>query len=216
MHARLRQVVKAYDVRGRVPDQLDTDIARALGAAFADETGIADTGSGGGRAVLGHDMRSSSPDLVEAIADGVRSRGADVVDIGLASTDMLYCASGTLDLPGVMVTASHNPAQDNGLKLCRAGARPIGLSSGLAAMAEAAGPTLDSGAAPAPRAGTSVERVEFLQTYADTLLGLAPVDGGAARALQRAEPVSRAGRHAGGRRRPAQGSARRRPGGPRG
>ncbi len=177
MHARLRQVVKAYDVRGRVPDQLDTDIARALGAAFADETGIADTGSGGGRAVLGHDMRSSSPDLVEAIADGVRSRGAGVVDIGLASTDMLYCASGTLDLPGVMVTASHNPAQDNGLKLCRAGARPIGLSSGLAAMAEAAGPALDSGDAPAPRAGTSVEQVEFLQTYADTLLGLAPVRG---------------------------------------
>ena len=136
MHARLRPVVKAYDVRGRVPDQLDPAIARALGEAFADEVGISD---GRGRAVVGRDMRASSPEVAGAVADGIRSRGGDVVEIGLASTDMLYCASGVLDVPGVMVTASHNPAADNGLKLCRAGARPIGLSSGLAAMAEAKG-----------------------------------------------------------------------------
>jgi phosphomannomutase len=98
-----------------------------------------------------------------------------VVDIGLASTDLLYCASGVLDLPGVMVTASHNPAGDNGLKMCRAGARPIGFDTGLAAMAEAAGPLLDATVTPAD--GTSVEPVEFLHTYVDTLLRLAPVEG---------------------------------------
>ncbi|KQP81268.1 phosphomannomutase/phosphoglucomutase [Aeromicrobium sp. Leaf291] len=174
MHARLRPVVKAYDVRGRVPDQLDTTIARALGEAFADEVGIAD---GGGRAVVGRDMRASSPDVVRAVADGIRSRGADVVDIGLASTDMLYCASGVLDVPGIMVTASHNPAADNGLKLCRAGARPIGLSTGLAAMAEAAGPLLEREKSAVPAPVGTVETLEFLTTYADTLLRLAPVEG---------------------------------------
>ncbi|MGQ2910748.1 phosphomannomutase/phosphoglucomutase [Aeromicrobium sp.] len=174
MHARLRPVVKAYDVRGRVPDQLDTTIARALGEAFADEVGIAD---GRGRAVVGRDMRASSPDVVRAVADGIRSRGADVVDIGLASTDMLYCASGVLDVPGIMVTASHNPAADNGLKLCRAGARPIGLSTGLAAMAEAAGPLLEREESAVPAPVGTVETLEFLTTYADTLLRLAPVEG---------------------------------------
>ena len=174
MHARLRPVVKAYDVRGRVPDQLDTTIARALGEAFADEVGISE---GRGRAVVGRDMRASSPDVVRAVADGIRSRGADVVDIGLASTDMLYCASGVLDVPGIMVTASHNPAADNGLKLCRAGARPIGLSTGLAAMAEAAGPLLEREESAVPAPVGTVETLEFLTTYADTLLRLAPVEG---------------------------------------
>ncbi len=111
MHARLRPVVKAYDVRGRVPDQLDPAIARALGEAFADEVGISE---GRGRAVVGRDVRASSPEVAGAVADGIRARGGDVVEIGLASTDMLYCASGVLDVPGVMVTASHNPAADNG------------------------------------------------------------------------------------------------------
>src|SRR6185295_10725445 len=134
MHPRLEAVVKAYDVRGRSPEQLDSELARALGAAFADETGIA----AGGRAVVGRDMRTSSPEIAAAVADGIRSRGADVVDIGLASTDLLYCASGVLDLPGVMVTANHNPPSDNGLKICRANARPIGIDTGLRTMAEAA------------------------------------------------------------------------------
>ncbi|ALX04107.1 phosphomannomutase/phosphoglucomutase [Aeromicrobium erythreum] len=174
MHARLRPVVKAYDVRGRVPDQLDPAIARALGEAFADEVGISE---GRGRAVVGRDMRASSPEVAGAVADGIRARGGDVVEIGLASTDMLYCASGVLDVPGVMVTASHNPAADNGLKLCRAGARPIGLSSGLAAMAEAASPLLDRDPADVPEPTGTLESLEFLQTYADTLLGLAPVEG---------------------------------------
>lgn len=170
MHPRLEAVVKAYDVRGRSPEQLDAELARALGAAFADETGI----SAGGRAVVGRDMRTSSPEIAAAIADGIRSRGADVVDIGLASTDLLYCASGVLDLPGVMVTASHNPPGDNGLKMCRAGARPIGIDTGLRTMAEAAGPLLD---APAEPTTGSLESLDFVATYVETLLRIAPVKG---------------------------------------
>jgi phosphomannomutase len=169
MHPRLEAVVKAYDVRGRSPEQLDPALARALGAAFADETGIAE----GGRAVVGRDMRTSSPEIAAAVADGIRSRGADVIDIGLASTDLLYCASGVLDLPGVMVTASHNPPGDNGLKMCRAGARPIGIDTGLRTMAEAAGPLLDT---PAEPTGT-IESRDFLATYVETLLRIAPVKG---------------------------------------
>jgi len=170
MHPRLAAVVKAYDVRGRSPEQLDATLARALGAAFADETGIA----GGGQAVIGRDMRTSSPEIAGAVADGIRSRGADVVDIGLASTDMLYCASGVLDLPGVMVTASHNPPGDNGLKMCRAGARPIGIDTGLRAMAEAASELID--ASPAEPTG-ALESVDFLSKYVSTLIGIAPVHG---------------------------------------
>jgi phosphomannomutase len=171
MHPRLEAVVKAYDVRGRSPEQLDSTLARALGAAFADETGIA----GGGKAVVGRDMRTSSPEIAAAIAEGIRSRGADVVDIGLASTDMLYCASGVFDLPGVMVTASHNPPGDNGLKMCRAGARPIGIDTGLRAIAEIAGPLLDAGFAGEPTG--SIETVDFVATYVETLLRIAPVKG---------------------------------------
>jgi len=167
MHPRLAAVVKAYDVRGRSPEQLDATLARALGAAFIDEVG-------GTKAVVGRDMRTSSPEIASAIADGIRSRGADVVDIGLASTDMLYCASGVLDLPGVMVTASHNPPGDNGLKMCRAGARPIGIDTGLRAMAEAAGERLD---APVDELDGSVEHVDFLSKYVSTLIGIAPVKG---------------------------------------
>ncbi len=173
MHPRLQAVVKAYDVRGRSPEQLDAALARALGSAFADETGISD---GRGKAVIGRDMRASSPEIAGAIADGIRGRGAGVVDIGLASTDLLYCASGVLDLPGVMVTASHNPAGDNGLKMCRAGARPIGLDTGLAAMAEVAGPMLETDSTPAGESG-EVEQLDFLETYVTTLLELAPVRG---------------------------------------
>jgi len=171
MHPRLQAVVKAYDVRGRSPEQLDAGLARALGSAFADETGISD---GRGKAVVGRDMRASSPEIAGAIADGIRGRGAGVVDIGLASTDLLYCASGVLGLPGVMVTASHNPSGDNGLKMCHAGARPIGLDTGLSAMAEAAGPLLDQDP---PEPVGDLEQLEFLDTYVRTLLDLAPVRG---------------------------------------
>lgn len=167
---RLAPIVKAYDVRGLSPEQLDSRFARAIGSAFADEVGISD---GRGAAVLGHDMRETSPVLIAALSEGIRSRGADVVDIGLASTDMLYAASGRLDLPGVMVTASHNPAQYNGLKLCRAGARPIGIDTGLRAIAEVASTRLDDSTEPTG----SVTTRDFLSEYAALLHDLAPVKG---------------------------------------
>ena len=123
--AQLDALIKAYDVRGVVPDQLDEDVARAAGAAFAELTGAA-------RIVTAHDMRDSSVPLSRAFAEGATSRGVDVVEAGLGSTDMLYFGAGSLDLPGAMFTASHNPARYNGIKMCRAGAAPIGQDSGLA------------------------------------------------------------------------------------
>ncbi|MFT4189056.1 MAG: phosphomannomutase/phosphoglucomutase [Aeromicrobium sp.] len=171
MHARFSAVTKAYDVRGTTPDQLDASLALAFGRAYAREVGVA---GGGGAVVVGHDMRDTSPELAGAIADGVRAEGGDVVMVGFASTDMLYAASGRLDLPGVMVTASHNPAGYNGFKVCRAGARPIGFDTGLSAIAEVASELLDE-PAPEPR-GTLTER-DFLSEYADLVVGLAPVSG---------------------------------------
>jgi len=120
----LDRIFKAYDVRGVVPDDLDEDIARRIGAAFAEW-------SGGPDVVIGRDCRLSSPDLSAALTDGITSRGIGVIDVGLASTDLLYFASGSLDLPAIMLTASHNPKQYNGLKFCLAGAKPVGEESGL-------------------------------------------------------------------------------------
>jgi phosphomannomutase len=127
------KIVKAYDVRGVVPDQLNEPIARAFGAAFAH---FMHEESGARSVVVGHDMRESSPSLARAFADGVTSQGLDVVLAGLCSTDELYYGAGSLDLPGAMFTASHNPAQYNGIKLCRAGAAPVGQESGLAQLQE--------------------------------------------------------------------------------
>jgi phosphomannomutase len=123
--ANLDQVFKAYDIRGVVPDQLDPLLARKVGAAFADFAKAR-------RIVVGRDMRPSGPALVQAFAEGVTSRGVDVVLLGLVSTDELYYASGALDAPGAMFTASHNPARYNGIKLCLAGAEPVGVETGLA------------------------------------------------------------------------------------
>jgi phosphomannomutase len=127
----LDSIIKAYDVRGVFPDQLDADLAHDVGAAFVRVLGIRVEDGGVGAVVIGHDMRPSGPDLVAAFAEGVREQGCDVVLIGLASTDGLYFASGRLNMPGAMFTASHNPAQYNGIKLCRAGAAPVGQDSGL-------------------------------------------------------------------------------------
>jgi phosphomannomutase len=127
----LDAIIKAYDVRGTYPDQLDEDLAHAVGAAFVRVLGIAARDGGPGCVVIAHDMRPSGPSLVASFADGVREQGCDVVLIGLASTDGLYFASGRLDLPGAMFTASHNPARYNGIKLCRAGAAPVGQDTGL-------------------------------------------------------------------------------------
>ena len=121
----LSRVFKAYDVRGVVPDELDPDVVRRIGAAFA-------TWSEASEILIGRDCRLSSPDLAAALTEGATSVGSDVVDIGLASTDLLYFASGSLDRPGVMITASHNPKEYNGLKFCLAGAKPVGEESGLA------------------------------------------------------------------------------------
>jgi len=118
-------------VRGTVPDQLDESLARAFGVAFARYTGATSV-------VVAHDMRPSGPGLVAAFEDGVTSCGVSVVNLGLASTDLLYYASGSMNLPGAMFTASHNPAQYNGIKLCKAGARSIGIDSGLSEVRELA------------------------------------------------------------------------------
>ena len=125
--AAVHRVIKAYDVRGVVGEQIDEAFVAEVGGAFARLVrGEAS------RVVIGHDMRESSPALAAAFADGVRGQGLDVVRIGLASTDQLYFASGLLDCPGAMFTASHNPAAYNGIKLCRAGAKPVGQDTGLA------------------------------------------------------------------------------------
>ncbi len=171
MPAALRQdldaIVKAYDVRGLVPDQLDVEVARALGAAFVQVVEARDG------IVVGHDMRPSSPDLVAAFAAGANEQGVDVLDIGLASTDQLYFASGSLDRPGAMFTASHNPARYNGIKLCRSGARPVGLDSGLAEVRDLAiaGVPAYSG-----QPGTTSSR-DVLAGYAAHLRGLVDLSG---------------------------------------
>jgi phosphomannomutase len=162
----LQAIFKAYDVRGTVPDQIDADLARRVGNAFVAVTGAA-------QVVVGHDMRPSSPELSQAFADGAAAAGADVTLIGLASTDELYFASGHLGQPGAMFTASHNPAQYNGIKMCRAHAQPIGMETGLAEIRDrvASGETLT-----ADSRGTVSER-DLLAEYATYLLELAPVRG---------------------------------------
>ncbi|MFI6356075.1 phosphomannomutase/phosphoglucomutase [Streptomyces sp. NPDC050743] len=165
MAADLSQIVKAYDVRGVVPDQWDESLAGLFGAAFAEVTGAA-------AIVVGHDMRPSSPGLSRAFARGAADRGVDVTEIGLCSTDQLYYASGALNLPGAMFTASHNPAQYNGIKMCRAGAAPVGQDTGLAQIRELVERWLESGAPePVDRPGTLSSR-ETLEDYAAYLRSL--------------------------------------------
>ncbi len=126
--ADLDSVIKAYDVRGVVGEGIDEELMRDAGAAFA----ILMRDEGADRVAIGHDMRDSSPGLSRAFAEGVSAQGLDVDMLGLTSTDQLYYASGVMDCPGAMFTASHNPAEYNGIKLCRAGARPVGQETGLA------------------------------------------------------------------------------------
>ncbi|WP_028648429.1 phosphomannomutase/phosphoglucomutase [Nocardiopsis sp. CNT312] len=164
--ADLGSIFKAYDVRGVIPDTLNADVARAIGAAFARVVG-------GAAVVVAHDMRPSSPELTAAFAEGVTSQGVDVVHAGLGSTDLLYYGSGHLDLPGAMFTASHNPAQYNGIKMCRAGAAPISGETGLdeiRRLAEEGVPAFDG------PAGTVTER-DLLPGYAEHLRGLVDLSG---------------------------------------
>ncbi|MET9430151.1 phosphomannomutase/phosphoglucomutase [Streptomyces sp. NPDC003036] len=163
--ADLSRIVKAYDVRGVVPDQWDEELAELFGAAFVRVTAAE-------AIVVGHDMRPSSPGLSGAFARGAAAQGADVTLIGLCSTDQLYFASGMLDLPGAMFTASHNPAQYNGIKLCRAGAAPVGQDTGLAEIRELVESWLAAGApAAADRHGAVSER-DTLSDYAAHLKSL--------------------------------------------
>ncbi|MDG4864528.1 phosphomannomutase/phosphoglucomutase [Streptomyces sp. T-3] len=165
--ADLSQLVKAYDVRGVVPDQWDESLAELFGAAFVQVTGAE-------AIVTGHDMRPSSPGLSRAFARGAAARGVDVTEIGLCSTDQLYYASGALDLPGAMFTASHNPAKYNGIKMCRAGAAPVGQDTGLSEIRTLVEEWSESGA-PAPAAGTTpgeITRRDTLTDYAAHLLRL--------------------------------------------
>lgn len=153
----LDAVVKAYDVRGTVPDQFDESLARAFGVAFARYTRAS-------RVVVAHDMRPSGPALVRAFEDGVTATGATVVNLGLASTDLLYYASGRMDVPGAMFTASHNPAQYNGIKMCTAGARSIGIDSGLADVRELARAALAESVSGDP---AKVSKQNLLAEFAD-------------------------------------------------
>lgn len=169
----LDQIIKAYDVRGTYPDQLDEDLAHAVGGAFVRVIGAAARDGGPGAVVVGHDMRPSGPDLVASFAEGVREQGCDVVLMGLASTDGLYFASGSLGLPGAMFTASHNPAQYNGIKLCRAGAAPVGQDTGLRdirRMIEEGVPSFDGPLG-------EVREQDLLVAYAEFLRGLVDLSG---------------------------------------
>jgi phosphomannomutase len=180
---RLSEFIKAYDVRGLVPQQLNGAVAFAIGSAFARVVARPD---GATSIVVGHDMRESSPGLSRSFAAGAAAQGLDVTLIGLCSTDGLYYASGALQVPGAMFTASHNPAAYNGIKLCRSGARPVGQDTGLGQIRDLAQSLLDAGEAPAalgaggPAAGLSVtdgpigtisER-DVLADYAQFLRGL--------------------------------------------
>ncbi|WP_329101421.1 phosphomannomutase/phosphoglucomutase [Streptomyces sp. NBC_01439] len=179
MAADLSNIVKAYDVRGVVPDEWDESLAELFGAAFVEVVGAAV-----GAIVIGHDMRPSSPGLSAAFARGAAARGVDVTLIGLCSTDQLYYASGSLGLPGAMFTASHNPAQYNGIKLCRAGAAPVGQDTGLSQIRALVEKWSDEGA-PAIPGGTvpgTITEQDTLTGYAAHLKGL--VDLGSIRPLK--------------------------------
>ncbi len=165
-----QKIFKAYDIRGIVPDELDEQVAESVGAAFARVTGA--------RTVVSmHDMRTSSAPLAEAFGRGAAAQGADVIEGGLGSTDMLYYASGEMGIPGAMVTASHNPAKYNGIKLCRAGARPVGEDTGLTELRDMAARGVPRHPGPA---GTITQR-DLLPGYADHLRTL--VDLSAVRPL---------------------------------
>ena len=159
-----QKIFKAYDIRGIVPDELDEQVAESVGAAFARLTGARSL-------VTVHDMRTSSAPLAEAFARGAAAQGADVIEGGLGSTDMLYYASGALGIPGAMITASHNPAKYNGIKLCREGARPVGADTGLTELRDMAAAGVPVTGGPP---GTITGR-DLLSGYADHLKTLVDV-----------------------------------------
>jgi phosphomannomutase len=160
----LARIFKAYDVRGVVPDELDADVARLIGAAFAEWSGAPEI-------LVGRDSRLSSPELAAALIEGITSRDVDAVDLGLASTDLVYFASGSLDRAAVMITASHNPKDYNGLKFCLPGARPVGEGSGLEEIRTLA----EKGEAIVGTGHGTVRGADLLDRYVDHVLGFVDV-----------------------------------------
>jgi phosphomannomutase len=152
----LDAIFKAYDIRGVYPDEIDEALARRIGNAFAHFTGAQ-------QVIVGHDMRPSSEPLTAAFIEGATLAGADVTDIGLCSTDVVYFAAGKLDAPGAMFTASHNPAQYNGIKLCRSGAAPVGEQTGLTQIKQMVAAGVTSRGEVAGR----VEHVDLLEAFGD-------------------------------------------------
>ncbi len=159
-------IFKAYDVRGLAPEQLDAELSGNIGAAYG--RFVADN-DGATSIVVGHDMRPTGPEFAAAFAEGAMSQGLDVIDIGLASTDMMYFASGSLDMPGAIFTASHNPAEYNGIKMCRAGAAPMGADTGLSEIKENARTRLDT------TGNGSLSQKEMLDGFADHVLSFVDV-----------------------------------------
>ncbi|WP_046300613.1 MULTISPECIES: phosphomannomutase/phosphoglucomutase [unclassified Mycobacterium] len=170
--AAVHRVIKAYDVRGLVGSEIDESLVTEVGSSFARL--MAEEGAR--QVVIGHDMRDSSPLLSAAFAEGVIARGLDVVRIGLASTDQLYFASGALDCPGAMFTASHNPAAYNGIKLCRAGAKPVGADSGLGRIRDELIAGVDSAGDGQESRGSITDR-DVLADYAAFLHSLVDISG---------------------------------------
>ncbi len=167
--AAVHRVIKAYDVRGLVGTEIDESFVHDVGAAFARLM----RSEGASRVAIGFDMRDSSPSLAAAFGDGVIGEGLDVIRIGLASTDQLYFASGLLDCPGAMFTASHNPAAYNGIKLCRAGAKPVGADTGLTVISD----DLIAGVASHNGASGTVADQDVLAEYGVFLRSLVDTDG---------------------------------------
>jgi len=164
----LDAIVKAYDVRGTVPDQFNPEVAHALGIGFA-------RFAGSNRVLVGRDMRDSGPELVAEFARGVTEQGVDVVDLGLVSTDLVYYAAGKLDAPGAMFTASHNPAQYNGVKFCLGGARAVGQDTGLDQIKAVAAEVLAGRAPVAAAARGTVSQRNLLDAFADHVLSFVDV-----------------------------------------
>ncbi len=162
----LDKIFKAYDIRGVVPDELDESVAEAVGGAFVRLTGAKTL-------VTLHDMRTTSQPLAEALGRGAAAQGADVIHGGLGSTDMVYYASGSLETPGAMITASHNPARYNGIKLCRAGAKPVGIETGLVQLKE----TVASGVPAYDGDPGTISSTDLLPGYAEYLKKLVDLSG---------------------------------------
>ncbi len=164
----LDRIVKAYDVRGTTPDEMNDDVAFALGASFADFVQTETV-------IVARDMRVTGESLVAAFSDGAMTRGVNIVDLGLASTDLVYFAAGVLDAPGAMFTASHNPAEYNGIKFCLSGARPVGIDTGLATIRDTA-KTILGGSRPVVAAarGKRTQR-DMLDEFADHVVSFIDV-----------------------------------------